>query len=330
MELTHNVTKSLSQKTFAVLVHEMKRASETMAKHASPVVEGSPKPSLLEVLAPTRGEHHLVVKSPKLERTLYFYPNQLQNLFKKVEELVPLAEVVSRLDYSSQDVLRKLCLLALKALVCILQKELGFNCHPLSSSLLVPIAEEAIDGVKGSTEPTLVAQAAGDSAARKRLRESPAPIGGADEALQEEDEEDGEVSEGTKRRKLSTSHSETSPEIILDKFLVTGEGLPLSPAFHCSAFANTWVHRRKIRRQQQHQSTPQSKDGDSMTDLAESLPPVLSFAMSTVPAPPAPADNQSSSRKISIKIKLAVDQTGFAREFDMFFAFFKKLVLSAN
>ena len=326
MELTHNVTKSISHNTYSLLMHELRRGNERTVELTTQELTASKpdKQCLLELLSPSEKLPQRS-KMLKLTHLLNFTPMQLKILFQKCDELSSVADIVGELDCSMQGTAHKLCLLALKALVYILKKEVGIVCQPIPTSDIIQKEFKPMESFSESTIESVVA-----SDRKKRLRNE--ELESSEEVTQQGQlagEEKQPTLDGTKRRRLSPSHSEISPDSILDNFVFTNTGQYLPSSYNCLAYSNTWVHRRRARRQQQQ---AQEVVNSSVAELADSLPPVLTFTMSTPlwsALPSAqPSGQDCVEQRPTISAQVATDEPKYAKELGTFYAFFKKLIRS--
>lgn len=201
LELSHNVTKSLSQKTFKALRHELMRAHQIMLAEQS----------VLELLSPA-GEEVATSKPVKNTYTLLLSSEHIKTLFYHAassnSKLRAVGDVVTQLVYSNQDTLHKLCVIICQALASY-WTPLHVVCSPIMTTPLT------LQDVTMDTVPT------GQSTARKRPREDPENDDTMMTSCHEEQEE-------TKRRKVLPSNTHS----VLDEVLSTG--LSLSSSMSCS------------------------------------------------------------------------------------------------
>ena len=230
LELSHNVTKSLNNKTFKTLQHELRRAHDIMLTEPQ---------SVLELLSPSEASWSASSKTVKNTFTLYLTPEHLKLLFYRegsqqgaaaVSKLHVLGDVVTQLDYSNQETVSKLCMLTCHTLASY-WTAFSVACSPI---LTTPPQDVAMDTVS-TGQPTV----------RKRPREEEEPQDDGDMADQET-----ELVEETKRRKVLPSH--TRSDAVLDEILSTESSL--SSSMSCS-FNST--QSRKNRHQQQQQEEAQ-------------------------------------------------------------------------
>ena len=323
IELSHNVTKSLNHRSLAVLREELARAYQIMQELHSPSATDTIRSlGVLSLFSSSECAH----KQPKTSDILHFTLTSICSLLSKVPVLSPLVVTLPMLDLQSLYTVNKLHLVVLRALVCILETDLGFNClsqqfytdvSPLltTSTSLEPRTQEDSNTNMASiiVGPSLQTEVISD---RKRQRS--------------DDDEIPSVlieNENTNDFKKSKGQSSIGPISILEQYCCMDNGHPFPSVIQCTAFTNSWTHRRKWRRQLA--SNPSS----ATNDLTSTSIPILQFNLSIADPSTLTSterggiNHQETVVRILVKVS---DGDKSADEFPNFFAFFKKLILSPN
>ena len=223
----------------------------------------------------------------------------VQDWWPALSRLSPLC---GQLDHGSAEVRRLLSLVVLRAVVLTLQHTLNFSCVALYGS---PGQSEVVGGggcqvsfdsprtLDGSEDVMQVEEApigtADTDGVRKRQRDEPG----------EEDENGKEVEEADdtckKPRVVATSDAMAT--------LREAAGDGLSSTYTCSAYSNTWVHRRQARRH---------RGGDP---VISGTAPVLSFTLTA---------SSEVGEAIDYVIEFKLTDLDHLSELHTFYAFFKK------
>ena len=326
MELTHNVTKSLNPGTLAVFIEGINEAFKVMSDIFSLSAE-------MNILALFSSKHHRPspVKPPKLNSTFYFSLRKMSVLLSKVPTLSSLVKHLTNLDISSQYVISRLEIVVIKALVYILENELSFECRPKvtqsahssSSSFVSPVTSYCISNPLwfdfGEVETGQVI--------RKRQRDSETGDGEIDFG-----DDNLQMEELKKARFIDNSSSSVA---ILEQFcFINGRELYPTDVL-CTAYHNTWVHRRRLKRQL-------CKDGQSSSSmpsssqLEQNTQPILKFSLTSVDKDKLPHEFRWVIRGVPadildkplVWIQLKATDISFGQEFSTFSAYFKKPMFS--
>lgn len=326
IELSHNVTKSLNHRTLSVLKGELARAYQIMQElHSPSAIDTIRSLGILSLFSSSDCVH----KQPKTSDILHFTLTNICSLLSKVPVLSPLVETLPQLDLQSQYTINKLHLVVLRALVCILETDLGFNClsqqpyvdmSPLltTSTSLAPVMQE--DNNSNMTSiivgTSLQTEVISD---RKRQRSDDDEIPSI--SLEIEDINDF---------KKSKAQSSIGPISILEQYCCMDNGSSFPSVVQCTAFTNSWTHRRKWKRQLVNNPAVTTND---LTSLPSNSTPILQFNLS-IANPSALTSAERGGIKheetvVRILVKVS-DEDKSEDEFPNFFAFFKKLILSPN
>ena len=326
IELSHNVTKSLNHRTLSVLKGELTRAYQIMQElHSPSAIDTIRSLGILSLFSSSDCVH----KQPKTSDILHFTLTNICSLLSKVPVLSPLVETLPQLDLQSQYTINKLHLVVLRALVCILETDLGFNClsqqpyvdmSPLltTSTSLAPVMQE--DNNSNMTSiivgTSLQTEVISD---RKRQRSDDDEIPSI--SLEIEDINDF---------KKSKAQSSIGPISILEQYCCMDNGSSFPSVVQCTAFTNSWTHRRKWKRQLVNNPAVTTND---LTSLPSNSTPILQFNLS-IANPSALTSAERGGIKheetvVRILVKVS-DEDKSEDEFPNFFAFFKKLILSPN
>ena len=322
----HNVTKSLNPGTLAVFIEGINEAFKVMSQIFSLSAE-------MNILALFSSKHHRPspVKPPKLNSTFYFSLRKMSVLLNKVPTLSSLVKHLTNLDISSQYVISRLEIVVIKALVYILENELSFECRPKvtqsahssSSSFVSPVTSYCISNPLwfdfGEVETGQVI--------RKRQRDSETGDGEIDFG-----DDNLQMEELKNARFIDNSSSSVA---ILEQFcFINGRELYPTDVL-CTAYHNTWVHRRRLKRQL-------CKDGQSSSSmpsssqLEQNTQPILKFSLTSVDKDKLPHEFRWVIRGVPadildkplVWIQLKATDISFGQEFSTFSAYFKKPMFS--
>ena len=318
IELVHNVTKTVSIKSLEVLKNAMTTSCVTMEtilqSHEESIF------SLFENLSSPGQSPSKVVKTHQM---LCFSLENIANLSRKISTISELSNVIQRVDVTSKYIRSKLGTVALKSLVDILESDLGFNCVPITKDInnypalelpsqtpslipttvppIVPPLQPSSFSVAPQMHPVLPGSVfeSVDPLLMKRQR---------NEKQDEDKESESHIHQ--KKTKLNKD-DEHSVIALLERHCLTSNGAVYPNAVQCSTSINTWMNRRRNRRQRgMVQVTPTSND-----------PPILQFIMSVV-------DSYVDGSCKIISIELCVPELeDMTKEFQTFFAYFKKSVI---
>ena len=327
-ELSHNVTKSLPKVAFFqdVLCVSRDILQEQLQLESTTTGSGD----LLALFDQTRYQSIMSKssKAPKMLRYLMFTPLRVAGLLQRVETLRPLGERLAELDLRNKQVGKKLSDLVVKVLLSILEEELKFVCEVQTMQSSEPSNVEHTVGIFAmelSVEGDMPAVVAGDELEEK-MEDGPLTVGEGGPFMGEEDggtrkrqpTEPGATLEDPKRARLSPAAPQAL-DLLNSAAAATDEDVKV---YVCMALTNTWLHRRKVQRQQQHQGEA------SLTTQPPPQGPVLQFSLSSHKPTASKFRGINMPPGTITVVQLGLRDPQQTEDFATFFAFFKKLIFS--
>ena len=325
-ELCHNVTKSLSKVAFfqdmltasRVILQEQLQLEKSVA---DPSVTGGNLFALFDQAQYQWVASRLPAKDQRRSKFLMLTATHIAGLLQKVSALKLLGERLGDLDLSNECLVGKLADVVMQALVAIMEDQLKFTCE---AETVYPSSADcsAMEIGVESTLPQAVGGEAPQDIGRGGDMEVEKMVEGPSTA-----EEDG----GTRKRQRTEQHSEGthSEEPKRAKLFPVPVALQLlcsavrgTEAYLCTAHTNTWLHRRKAQREQQHQG------GASITALPPPETPDLQFSLSSLTSASNELKGVSVPSETIAIVKLMPTELQQRTDFSTFFAFFKKLIIS--
>lgn len=353
-DLSHNVTKSLNQSSFVTLKQKLRTSYLVLREQLQGQQECARPSSLLPLFGSehTRVDIHREARSNL--RILMFPPNRMSCLFEKVDAFRPLANRLHELDLSNSEVTRKLSFGVLKAILVILQQDLSFSCtatpeHIHTHSQPGDSSKQSIgDDVPQELSEELCRQEEEEMEVVSDDSKQPAEVAPQEPSAEEHPESTvpqveemvSEESDDTSRKRQRSSQDEQFGETpkkakvstvtpaldVLRSALGDLKEEQIPNSYICTAYFNTWVHRRASSRQQERSNSTDSDLAASIGSLGQSLPevaPLVQFSLSVTMETQPQGGTVPKNR---VTVKLAPCSSQYAPEFSTFFAFFKKLV----
>ena len=312
---------------------------------AAPMEEEKRKGNLFALFDHSRynSKESLPSETPAIKpKLIKLNPAKMSCLLQKLDQFRPLASRLGELDLSNPGTVAKLNLIALRAMVALLEEMLSFTCVPLSteessgaslelsigrssSELSFPSDHDSSMAVGDPTPEADHDQVVGDPTPEADVVGDPTPEADPTMSIGSQVPADSvELVESRKRHRSDpTDTSDLTPvetedpkrvklfphSPALDLLYAAAKGV--SNAYTCSVYSTTWKHQRSQRRHQLH-SPIADPEATSMDGLAQSLPevaPVLQVILAAVrPSLRTPAREETASQSPSFlgqKIKIA-------------------------
>ena len=313
IELGHNVGKSLSPKKLEIL----KKAMQKSCMIVEELIQ-MPNSNILSLFGykQTQPLLHSITDLPRTHRIIPFNKERIISLFSKLPCLAELACHIKVLDTTSEYLKSRVRIVVLRALVSILENDFGFSCASVTEKS-VPEKMQPLT-LDPSEQVTAEHVKSRSLLLTKRPRED-------EEDKEVETEEtvedwvDESVVEGQQKRVRLESDMGQSPTAMLERQCLTDDNKDFPSMVRCTAAANTWIHRRQMKRQQEK--------GQSAF-ATPNHPPVLQFVMTSLDPKSDPYMLDATQADVWIEMCVIEDVDIMIKEFHTFYAFFKKLVLS--
>ena len=276
-------------------------------------------------------------------KSIDFTSESVGELLAKERGLEVLARNLHDLDLTNESIVTKLGILVVGKLVKLLRQSLEFECteqsppsEPVEADT-TPTATAAASMACDSIQPaqmedsSVVAVATEKVASRKRLR-SEGDLDSQDATEDDDDKEEEEEEKEEQAKKSKTSAAPLQPSA-LDVLTSAVAGLEPSSSssspsstWLCVAPTNTWVGRRRARRQ-----ATKTAAGEGDGPLARSLPPappvlVFSLAVKSTHS----SGGARSKEDALLSVELAPEHARYAAELVRFIGFFRKHLRSAE
>ena len=349
-ELTQNVAKNFSHGSMTRLKKQLTTARDTLRERLYLAVPGGmsqTEAGLLAVLDQDRKDTATAASSevdlrgqdiagsperPLLTKVLHFTSAGIASLLQRVASLEALGSSLTELDLSNSAIARRLAAVVLKALTHFLKQEVNIDCTPVHSGHTGALLETFDTRHTSSTQQTQ-----DHESEQAPLTSDPSASPQAQPTDMECDTVDyvGLVSEAIHKRQCVVADADarnpkrarlqSEPQTLaLDLLLGEAEGAAL--AYHCTAYSTTWVHRRQARRQTLQ--TPREPSTGAADLPVPTEKPVLEFLLladdeKLVSMEPS----NSPPLNCVLTVQLQATESLYSKEFALFFAFFKKLVL---
>ena len=238
-ELSHNVTKSYVIASLVLLQNMLKCAmyithqqlQSEVSCHDGNLMALFHKHEYLNVSSALNSQESVFAA-----KIITFTTTNVASLLRRVDSLKPLASRLRELDLGNPEIVQKLTLVVMKALIAILEQYLSFVCQPIRGATSSEVSIGSFATELSIPPPTVNSDhPVADRETRKRQREE----------QQTEPCDESPPLEDPKKVKLAS----TSTALDLLYSAMSG----MAPVYMCTTHANTWIHRRLTLRQQQRE-----------------------------------------------------------------------------